>query len=141
MGTVEENRLLLEGFWEDLYRLDLPAAASRFAPDGSYTDEGAMPDDVARGPEEIVKRLTLAFGKLSKLRDERRHLVAGENVVITEHVEYWYWPSGEELTLPIVSVHEIHNGQITRWHDYWNLALMLTSAPPEWMAEVAAGWK
>ena len=76
MSAADENRKVIEGFWEDLYRQDLAAAAARFAPDGTYTDVGTPEDDVARGPEEIVRRLTLAWSKLAGLRDERRDLVA-----------------------------------------------------------------
>ena len=43
---------------------------------------------MALGPDEIVRRLTLAFGKLTELHDERRHLVVGDNVIMTEHVEH-----------------------------------------------------
>ena len=89
MSTADENRRVIEGFWDDLYRQDLAAAAARFAPDGTYTDVETPDDDVALGSDEIVKRLTLAFGKLSGLRDERRHLVAGDDAVLTEHVEHW----------------------------------------------------
>lgn len=141
MTKTAENRALLEGFWADLYRQDLPAAAARFSPDGTYTDDGASAEDVARGPEQIVRRLTLAFAKLSGLRDEQRHMVAGDQVVITEHVEHWSWPTGETMALPIVSVHEIHDGQITRWCDYWNVKLLFDAAPRWWMKELAAGWQ
>ena len=67
MSAADENRKVIEGFWEDLYRPDLEAAAARFAPDGTYTDVGTPEDDVARGPDEIVRRLTLAWAKLASL--------------------------------------------------------------------------
>ena len=137
----EENRTLIEGFWADLYRPDLPAAASRFTAEGEYTDITTPDDDVARGPDEIVRRLTLAWDKLAGLRDQRRHLVAGDDVVITEHVEIWDWPTGETMALPVTSVHEVAGGHITRWTDYWDMAALVAAAPPWWFEHVMQGWK
>jgi ketosteroid isomerase-like protein len=137
----EDNRVLIEGFWADLYRPDLAAAASRFTADGTYTDITTPDDDVARGPEEIVRRLTLAWAELADLRDERRHLVAGDDVVITEHVESWDWPTGETMALPVTSVHEVRDGRITRWTDYWDMAALVAAAPPWWFEHVMQGWK
>ena len=141
MGAADENRVVVEGFWADLYRQDLVAAAGRFTPDGTYTDIETPEDDVARGPEEIVKRLTLAFARLSGLRDERRHLVAGDDAVLTEHVEHWSWPTGETMALPVASVHELAGGRIMRWCDYWDMNVLVAAAPPWWFEHVMVGWK
>lgn len=141
MSAADENRKVIEGFWEDLYRQDLAAAASRFAPDGTYTDVGTPEDDVARGPNEIVQRLTLAWSKLADLRDERRHLVAGDHTVMTEHIEHWEWPTGETMALPVSSVHELRDGRIIRWTDYWDMAALVAAAPQWWFEQIMVGWK
>jgi limonene-1,2-epoxide hydrolase len=141
VGTADENRRVIEGFWDDLYHQDLAAAAGRFAPDGTYTDVETPADDVARGADEIVRRLTLAFGKLSELRDERRHLVAGDEAVLTEHIEHWTWQTGETMALPVASVHELEDGRITRWCDYWDMNVLVAAAPPWWFEHVMVGWK
>ena len=98
-------------------------------------------DDVARGPAEITARLRLAFDKLAKLFDEPRHLVAGELVVMTEHVEHWEWPTGETMALDVASVHEIRDGKIIRWWDYWDMNVLTTAAPQWWFDHVLQGWK
>jgi limonene-1,2-epoxide hydrolase len=141
LGAADENRRLIEGFWEELYRQDVQAAAARFAPDGTYTDVGTPDDDVARGPDEVVKRLTLAWAKLAGLHDERLNLVAGDHVVMTEHVETWEWPTGETMALPVLSVHELVDGQIVRWTDYWDMAALVAAAPPWWFEHVMQGWR
>jgi ketosteroid isomerase-like protein len=141
MSRADDNRALVEGFWDELYRQDLAAATARFAPDGEYTDITTPDDDVARGPDEIARRLTLAWGKLAGLKDERRHLVAGDDVVLTEHVEHWAWPTGESLALPVTSVHEVSDGRITRWTDYWDMAALVGAAPQWWFEHVLQGWK
>jgi limonene-1,2-epoxide hydrolase len=141
MGQADDNRALVEAFWADLYRQDLEAAAARFAADGEYTDAETPEDDVARGPDEIVRRLTLAFAELTELSDERRHLVAGDDVVMTEHIEHWSWPTGESMALPVASVHELCDGQIIRWCDYWDMNVLLAAAPQWWVEHVMVGWK
>ena len=141
MGTAEENRQVIEGFWDELYRQDLEAAAGRFAPHGTYTDVGTPDDDVAHGPEEIVKRLTLAWSRLAGLHDERRNLVAGDDVVMTEHIESWEWPTGETMALPVLSVHELVDGRIVRWTDYWDMGTLVAAAPQWWFHEIMQGWK
>jgi limonene-1,2-epoxide hydrolase len=141
VSKADDNRAIVEGFWDDLYGMDLAAAAGRFAPDGEYTDVGTPEDDVARGPDEIVRRLTLAWGKVTSITDLRRHLVAGDDTVMTEHVETWEWPTGETLPLPVLSVHEVRNGKITRWTDYWDMAALVNAAPTWWFEDVMQGWK
>ena len=141
MASAQQNRSLIEGFWEDLYRQDFASLGSRFDPRGEYTDVGTPADDVARGPAEITARLTLAFAKLSGLHDERLHLIAGEDAVMTEHIEHWEWPTGETMALNVASVHEIRDGRITRWCDYWDMNVLMAAAPQWWIEHVVQGWK
>ena len=141
MSTSEANRELIEGFWHDLYRQDFASLVARFDPKGQYTDVVTPDDDVATGPEEIIARLTLAFGKLSGLRDEPLHIVAGEDAVMTEHIEHWQWPTGESMALRVASVHEIRDGKITMWRDYWDMNVLTTAAPSWWFEHVMQGWK
>lgn len=133
--------MIVEWFWDDLYQQNLDGVVSHFSPDGQYTDVPTPEDDVARGHDEIKARLTLAFGKLSALRDERRHLVAGDDTVMTEHVEHWAWPTGESMALQVASVHELVDGQITRWRDYWDMNVLTASAPQWWWEHVSQGWR
>jgi limonene-1,2-epoxide hydrolase len=141
MTTAEENRALIEGFWRDLYRQDFGSVVARFDPEGQYTDVVTPDDDIATGPEEITARLTLAFGRLSGLADERLHLVAGDDTVMTEHIEHWEWPTGESMALRVASVHEIRGGRITMWRDYWDMNVLTASAPQWWFEHVMQGWR
>jgi len=138
---VEDSRTLIEGFWDDLYRQDFGSLVTRFDPRGEYTDICTPDDDVARGGAEITARLTLAFGKLARLFDERLHLVAGDDTVMTEHIEHWEWPTGETMALNVASVHEIRAGKITSWRDYWDMAVLTAAAPQWWFDHVLQGWK
>ena len=141
MNRAETNRQLIEGFWADLYKQYLHAVAARFDPRGQYTDDVTPDDDVATGADEIVARLSLAFGKLSGLADERLHLLAGDDVVMTEHIEHWQWPTGESMALRVASVHEISDGRIMMWRDYWDMNVLTAAAPQWWFDHVVQGWK
>jgi len=141
VGSTQDNHRLIEGFWDDLYRQDFVSLVARFDPLGEYTDVVTPEDDVARGPAEITARLTLAFSKLSGLYDERLHLLAGDDTVMTEHIEHWEWPTGESMALHVASVHEIRQGRITRWCDYWDMNVLTTAAPQWWFDHVIQGWK
>ncbi len=141
VGSTQDNVSLIEGFWDDLYRQDFVSLVARFDPLGEYTDIETPADDVARGPAEITARLTLAFSRLSKLYDERLHLLAGDDAVMTEHIEHWEWPTGESMALQVASVHEIRQGKITRWCDYWDMNVLTAAAPQWWFEEIIQGWK
>jgi limonene-1,2-epoxide hydrolase len=130
--TPDRNRRTVEQLWEELYRRDYDAVASHFAPDGHYDDVGA-PGDGARGPEAIAARLRLGLEPLEAIIHHPAVLVAQGDVVMTEHVEEWRWPTGERVELPFVSVHEFSDGRIVRWHDYWNVPTLMDAAPAWWL--------
>ena len=141
MGIVDENRTLIEGFWADLYRQDLEAAAARFAPDGEYTDVETPEDDVARGPDEIVRRLTLAFGKLDRAarrapaprrRRHRGHDRARRALGLADGRDH-----GAARGLGARGARR----RITRWCDYWDMNVLVAAAPQWWFEHVLAGWK
>ncbi len=133
-----ENRALVEQFWADLYRRDFDAVGAYFADDGEYTDVPTPPDDVARGPAQIAARLRLGLEPLAAIDHDVRLIVADGDVVVTEHVEHWTWPTGEQASLPFVSVHEIRAGKLVRWWDYWDLGTLMGAAPAWWVEHIMA---
>ena len=60
---------------------------------------------------------------------------------MTEHVEHWEWPTGETMALPVASVHELRDGMITRWCDYWDMSVLTAAAPEWWFEHVMQGWR
>src|SRR5437879_4009508 len=63
-------------------------------------------------------------------------LIAEDNMVVTEHVEHWEWPTGERASLPFVSIHEARDGKLVRWWDYWDLATLMSAAPAWWVEHI-----
>ena len=141
MSDPAANRALVERLWEDLYRRDFDRVGAYFAPDGEYTDVPTPADDVARGPAEIAARLRLGLEPLESIGHEVRTIVAEGDMVVTEHVEVWAWPTGERARLPFVSMHQVRDGKLVRWWDYWDLQTLMAAAPAWWVEHVMKGYK
>ena len=133
---MSTNREIVEQFWADLYRRDFDAVGAYFADDGEYTDMPTPEDDVARGPEQIAARLRLGLEPLESLSHDIRAIVADGDIVVTEHTEHWNWPTGEKASLPFVSMHEIRDGKLVRWWDYWDLSTLMNAAPAWWVEHI-----
>jgi limonene-1,2-epoxide hydrolase len=138
--TGDENRQRAQQFWETLYRRDWEAIAGFFTADSEYTDVPSPPDDVAHGPRQIVARLRLGLERISGYEHDLRLMVADGDTVVTEHTETWHWHTGEQVTLPFVSVQEWRDGAIIRWWDYWDLQTLMNAAPVWWIEHVAQGY-
>jgi limonene-1,2-epoxide hydrolase len=141
MTSAAQNRAIVEAFWPDLYRRDFGALGKYFHADSRYTDVASPPDDVAVGPTEIAARLELGLGPLESLHEERGLMVAEGDTVVTEHVEVWKWPTGEEMALPFCSVQELRDGRIARWWDYWDMTTLVNAAPAWWFEHVMKGYR
>jgi limonene-1,2-epoxide hydrolase len=139
MGTTE-NRELVEEFWATLYRRDFEGVGEFFSSDAHYRDVPA-PEEGAFGPAEIIARLRLGIEPLSVYAHHPRTMIAEGDVVITEHGEEWHWHTGEKVILPFVSVHEVSDGKIVRWWDYWDMSTLMNAAPQWWVEHIMEGYK
>jgi ketosteroid isomerase-like protein len=138
--TSDENREIVHRLWDALYRRDWDGIAGFFDARSEYTDVPSPADDVARGPALIVARLRLGLERISGYEHDLRLMVAEGDTVVTEHTETWHWHTGEQVTLPFVSVHELRDGTIVRWWDYWDLQTLMGAAPDWWIEHVAQGY-
>jgi ketosteroid isomerase-like protein len=134
-GTPRE---VVARLWERLYEKDFDGVGALFAPGGEYTDVPTPSEDVARGPEQIAARLRLGLEPLAGIGHTVRTVVADGDVVVTEHTEHWTWPTGERADLPFVSIHELVDGEIVRWWDYWDLTTLMGAAPAWWVEHIMA---
>ncbi|MBV8959034.1 MAG: nuclear transport factor 2 family protein [Actinobacteria bacterium] len=135
----ELNKKVVEQFWADLYRRDLAAVATYFTEDAHYTDVCAN-EEGATGPARIVARLRLGIEPLAAYIHHPKLAVAEGDTVITEHAEEWHWHTGEQITFPFVSVHQLRDGKITRWHDYWDMQTLMNAAPQWWVEHIMEGY-
>jgi limonene-1,2-epoxide hydrolase len=140
MSDTAANKERVQQFWAALYARDWEAIGSFFDEDSEYTDVPSPPDDIAHGPTQVVARLRLGLGTISAYEHDLRLLVAEGDTVVTEHTETWHWHTGEQVTLPFVSVQQLRHGQIVRWWDYWDLSTLMNAAPAWWIEEIARGY-
>jgi limonene-1,2-epoxide hydrolase len=140
MGA-EANKAVVRRLWDALYEgHDFDAVGSLFAPAGYYCDM-PNPELGATGPVEIAARLRLGLAKLEDHRHDIERMVAEGDVVVTEHVEHWAFPTGERVSLPFVSVHQLRAGQIVLWRDYWSWDTLMANVPQWWLDDLAAGYR
>ncbi len=135
--TTEANRAVVARHWDMMYAKDWAGVASQFADDAEYMDVGAVPPVV--GGAAIAARLELGLGPTSKMVHRPGLVVADGDVVITEHVEEWHFPTGEMVAHPFTSVMEVRDGLIRRWHDYSHLNNLLDNAPRWWIDYIMSG--
>ena len=137
---TQSNKERVRAFWDALYARDWDGIAGFFDEDSEYTAVPSPADDVAHGPELIVARLRLGLERISGYEHDLRLMVAEGDTVVTEHAETWHWHTGEQVTLPFVSVHQLRDGSIVRWWDYWDLQTLTNAAPVWWIEHIAQGY-
>ncbi len=137
MGTHEaRNKQVVERYWDALARRDWDRMASMLTDDCHYTDVGA-PGAGGFGPEGVIRRLKIGLEPLEGYYHFPGHIVAEGDLVMTEHVEQWRFHTGEVIDHGFVSVIELRDGKICRWHDYSNLANIIDNAPAWWLERLA----
>lgn len=126
------------GLWRALSRRDWAAVTTFLADDCIYVDMPVGPTLAARGAEDIVKRLKVGLEPLAGYENHDGLLVSNGSDVMYEHSETWRWATGETALLRFVSVHEVIDGKITLWKDYWDMGGLANCAPPNWLEDLSA---
>ena len=80
--SIDVNRKTVEKLWGSLSARDWPALESCLAEDVHYEDVPTE-DPGARGPENVVKRLRIAFDQLTD-HDDSRHGIGDLGVATTK---------------------------------------------------------
>lgn len=141
MGTHEaRNKQVVERYWDAHFRRDWEKMATFFTEDSHYTDVG-LDALGATGPDEIIARLKLGIEPLENYWHFPKHFIAEGDIVVTEHTETWVFHTGEVIDHPFTSVMEVHDGMITRWHDYSHLPNLTDNAPTWWHEHIAKGFR
>jgi len=133
---VEENKRIVAAMWSCLYRKDFDGVGAFIAPDGHYEDVPA-PDRGAIGPANVVKRLRIGLEPVQRFEHVIHRVVAEGDHVIVEHTETWHFETGEAVKNPFVTVHEVRDGKITLWRDYWDMNNLMSQAPRWWIEHLA----
>jgi limonene-1,2-epoxide hydrolase len=139
--TAADNTATVHRLWAALYdRHDFDEVGALFSPDGYYCDM-PHPEHGATGPAEVAARLRLGLAKLTDHTHDIERIIAEGDTVVTEHTEHWFFLTGEQVSLPFVSVHRFRGDQIVLWRDYWNWDTLMSAVPAWWLDEIAAGYR
>ena len=135
MGA-EENKKVVASMWSCLYEKDWDGVASHIAEDGHYEDV-PTPDPGATGPQNIIKRLRIGLDSVVRFEHDIHRVVAEGDTVVVEHTETWHFETGESVVNPFVTVHEVRDGKIALWRDYWDIGTLMAQAPQWWIEKIA----
>jgi limonene-1,2-epoxide hydrolase len=124
------------GLWRTLSARDYDGIADWVTDDCLYMDMPLGPSLSARGPADIAKRLQVGWGGLSGYENHDGLLVASGNDVMYEHSETWTFPTGEVFTLAFATVHQVRDGRVSLWKDYWDYGAIMNNAPASWVEEL-----
>ena len=121
---------LIEAFFQKLEAMDWEGAGRLFTEDGVYCDEPMRELDGV-GPAGVTAKLEKIAG-LDAFPMCVDTVVGDARRVTSRRTEEWHFKTGEVLKLPVVCIHEIEDGKIKRWHEFWNM--------PDFMAQLPKGW-
>ena len=133
--SAAENKQTVKRLWHALSEMDWEAMKSCMHPDIHYRDVPSD-DPGAHGPENCIKRLQIAFAHLQKQEQETHHLVAEGDVVCLDHTETWTFKTGEVASHTFATIHEIKDGLVYRWSDYWDMNKFVGQFPAWFLEEM-----
>jgi len=134
--SIEANRRTVETLWAALSAMDWETLESCLCEDAFYEDVPTE-DPGARGPKNIVKRLAIAFDHLVDHQHTIHHLACEGDVVFLDHTEVWTFRTGEKATNQFATLHEMRDGKVARWSDYWDVSGFVAQFPAWFLEEMA----
>jgi ketosteroid isomerase-like protein len=134
--SIEENRKTVETMWSALTAVDWETLKSCLHPEVHYEDVPTE-DPGAHGPENVVKRLAVAFDHLIDHRHTIHHMACEGDVVFLDHTEGWTFKTGEEVEHTFATMHEMKDGKVVKWSDYWDVSGFVGQFPPWFLEEMA----
>jgi ketosteroid isomerase-like protein len=139
MTSEADNKAVVQRYWDALAARDWDTMRSLLADDAHYTDVGT-PGEGGTGPDGVLARLRLGIEPLEGYEHVgEANMVAEGDLVMTEHTERWTFHTGEVIDHSFVSVTELRDGKVVRWHDYSNIANILDNAPQWWIEHIMSG--
>jgi ketosteroid isomerase-like protein len=134
--NVRRNKEVVARFWDALGERDWEGMKALLTEDAHYTDVG-VPGPGGRGPDGVMVRLRIGLEDLADYEHLPGTNMIGEgDLVMTEHTERWTFDTGEVIDHSFVSVTELRDGKIRRWHDYSNISNITDQAPAGWLESV-----
>ena len=135
-STAERNKEVVEMMWTALLEFDFETLKSCLHPEVHYEDVPTE-DTGAIGPENVVRRLSVAWDHIQR-QDQTTHRIAAEgDVVFLDHTEKWTFKTGETAEHRFATMHELKDGKIIKWSDFWDMANFIGQFPSWFLEEMA----
>jgi limonene-1,2-epoxide hydrolase len=96
---------------------DASKLAALFSEDAVYHN---IPMEPVKGREAIQAALAAFMGMGGQVSVEILHIMADGPIVMTERVDHFIGTE-KTISLPVMGILEVHDGQITAWRDYFDL--------------------
>jgi len=134
--SVEQNKKVVEQFFDALAKRDWAGMEALLTDDAHYTDIGT-PGPGGTGPQGVTRRVRIGLDPLEGYEHlPGTNVVAEGDLVMTEHTERWIFHTGEVIDHSFVSVTQLRDGKIFRWHDYSNIPNITDHAPQWWLEHI-----
>lgn len=133
--SIEDNKRVVTRMWQALGEMDWEGMQQCMHPDIHYRDVPSD-DPGAHGPQNCVKRLQIAFNHLYRQEQEDHHIAAEGDMVFLDHTETWTFKTGETAAHTFISMHEIKDGLVYRWSDYWDMQKFVVQFPAWFLEEM-----
>jgi len=134
--SIEVNKRTVATMWKALSAKDWDTLKSCLSEDVHYEDVPTE-DPGARGPDNVVRRLRIAFDHLSDHQHTLHHIVCEDDVVFIDHTEVWTFTTGEKATNHFATLHVMRDGKIARWSDFWDVSGFVSQFPAWFLEEMA----
>lgn len=135
--SSKRNEAVVRALWEALSARDWPRLVTWLTDDAFYEDV-PTPDPGAHGAENVVIRLRTALDHIERHEHEIHRLLVDGDQAILEHTEWWHFPTDDPpMKLDFVTVHELRDGKVALWRDYWDIATMMGQLPQWFLDEIA----
>ena len=134
-SLTENNKTIVKKMWRALGEMDWEGMKDCMHPDIHYEDV-PTDDPGADGPDNCIKRLAIAFDHLTKQEQVTHHLVAEGDVVFLDHTETWTFKTGEIASHTFATLHEMKDGKVYRWSDYWDVGTFVGQFPAWFIEEM-----
>ena len=120
---------------------DTPISPELLPPDATLETLEPHIQQLAKSPADLRQ----ALSKITRqqldtkyrnwtLRQITHHIAADGDVVFLDHTEKWTFKSGETAQHTFATMHEIRDGLVYRWSDYWDMQKFVGQFP-EWFIE------
>ena len=132
----EQNKDTVKAMWRALGQFDFEALKSHLHPDVHYEDVPTE-DAGAIGPENVVRRLSIAWDHIKQQDQITHHLGADGDMVFLDHTEKWTFKTGEIAQHRFATLHELKDGKIIKWSDFWDMNNFVGQFPPSFLEVMA----